>query len=130
MMETLKDYFDRRAPSWDELLNYSQKGYQLVEVVRWFNLTRGDCVLDVGTGTGILLPSIRQAIGPRALLIGFDFSFRMLEKAKLREPRGQGWEDDFFKRLELLKEKITPIPEKGRWFIVSLSLLPDGQDFM
>jgi ubiquinone/menaquinone biosynthesis C-methylase UbiE len=88
-MERLKDYFDRHASSWDEMLNYSKKASELSEVVSWFELAEGHWVLDVGTGTGILLPLIRQAIGQKGTLIGFDFSFRMLEKAKLREPIGQ-----------------------------------------
>ncbi len=88
-MENLRDYFDRHASSWDEMLNYNEKASQLSEVVSWFGLAEGDWVLDVGTGTGILLPLIRQTIGPKGMLIGFDFSFRMLEKAKLRESFGE-----------------------------------------
>ena len=89
IMERLKDYFDRHASSWDEMLNYDEKTSQLSEVVGWFGLGEGDWVLDVGTGTGILLPLIRQAIGSKGMLIGFDFSFKMLEKAKLRESIGE-----------------------------------------
>jgi len=87
-MERLKDYFDRHASSWDEMLNYNERTSKLSEVVSWFRLAEGHWVLDVGTGTGILLPLIRQAIGPKGMLIGFDFSFKMLEKAKLRQCPG------------------------------------------
>jgi ubiquinone/menaquinone biosynthesis C-methylase UbiE len=89
IMENLIDYFDRRASSWDEMLNYDEKTSQVSEVVSWFGLVEGDWVLDVGTGTGILLPLIRRAIGQKGMLIGFDFSFKMLEKAKLRESFGE-----------------------------------------
>ena len=88
-MESLKDYFDRHASSWDEILGYNERTSELLEVVSWFGLAAGDWVLDVGTGTGILLPSIRQAIGPKGILIGFDFSFKMIEKARLRECPGE-----------------------------------------
>jgi ubiquinone/menaquinone biosynthesis C-methylase UbiE len=88
-MERLRDYFDRHASSWDEMLNYNEKTSRLSEVVSWFRLAERNWVLDVGTGTGILLPLIRQAIGPKGMLIGFDFSFKMLEKAKLRESIGE-----------------------------------------
>jgi ubiquinone/menaquinone biosynthesis C-methylase UbiE len=88
-MERLKDYFDRHASSWDETLKYDERTSELLEVVSWFGLAERYWVLDVGTGTGILLPLIRQAIGPKGTLIGFDFSFRMLEKAKLREYFGK-----------------------------------------
>ncbi len=83
-MEKRKEFFDRHASSWDEDLRYGEKASRFSEVVGWFGLSEGDTVLDVGTGTGILLPSIREAIGPRGMLIAIDFSFGMLEKAVLR----------------------------------------------
>ncbi|MEW6377360.1 MAG: class I SAM-dependent methyltransferase [Thermodesulfobacteriota bacterium] len=88
-MENLRDYFDRHASSWDEMLRYNERGSDLLELISWFGLTGGDWVLDVGTGTGILLPLIRQVIGPKGILVGFDFSFQMLEKAKLRQCPGE-----------------------------------------
>ena len=88
-MKNLRDYFDSHASSWDEMLKYNDRTFELLEVVGWFGLAEGHWVLDVGTGTGILLPLIRQAIGPKGMLIGFDFSFKMLEKAKLRESFGE-----------------------------------------
>ncbi len=88
-MESLKEYFDRHASSWDEMLTYNERTSELVELVSWFGLAEGDWILDVGTGTGILLPWISRAIGPRGMLIGFDFSFKMLEMAKLREYLGE-----------------------------------------
>ena len=84
-MEDLRAYFDRHASSWDEMLRYHERVSDLLEVMSWFNLAEGHWVLDVGTGTGILLPQIRQAIGSKGMLVGFDFSFKMLEKAKLRQ---------------------------------------------
>jgi ubiquinone/menaquinone biosynthesis C-methylase UbiE len=88
-MEKRKEFFDRHASSWDEDLRYGEKGSRFSEVVRWFGLNEGDLVLDVGTGTGILLPFIRQAIGLKGWLVAIDFSFSMLEKARLREYPGQ-----------------------------------------
>ncbi len=83
-MEDLRIYFDRHASSWDKMLRYHERASDLREVISWFKLAEGDWVLDVGTGTGILLPLIRKIIGPKGMLVGFDFSFKMLEKAKLR----------------------------------------------
>jgi ubiquinone/menaquinone biosynthesis C-methylase UbiE len=89
-MGDLRDYFDRHASSWDKMLKYEERTSQLIETVKWFELTEGDSVLDVGTGTGILLPLIRQAIGPKGIIIGFDFSFKMIQKARHREYSGEG----------------------------------------
>jgi len=84
-MESLKEYFDRRASSWDEMLKYGEKIFQLTEVVNWFELVEGHSVLDIGTGTGILLPLLRKAIRIKGKIIAIDFSFKMLEVAKLRQ---------------------------------------------
>ena len=84
-MEKKKDFFDRHALSWDEDLGYEEKTGQIEEVIEWLGLAKDDSVLDVGTGTGILLPFLRKAVGPRGKLIAIDFSFKMLEKAKMRE---------------------------------------------
>ena len=89
-MESLRDYFDRRASSWEKMLHDEEQTSQLSETVRWFELAEGDSVLDVGTGTGVLLPLIRQTIGPKGKLIGFDFSFKMIEKARHRKCSGDG----------------------------------------
>jgi ubiquinone/menaquinone biosynthesis C-methylase UbiE len=88
-MEKRKDFFDRHASSWDKDLGYEDGAARLEEVVKWFNLSQQDSVLDVGTGTGILLPFLREAIGPKGRLIAIDFSFKMLEKAKTRHFPGE-----------------------------------------
>ena len=88
-MENLRDYFDRHASSWDEMLKYGDKISELSEVVNWFKLAEGHSVLDIGTGTGILLPLLKEAISMEGKLIAIDFSFKMLEMAKLRQCLGE-----------------------------------------
>jgi demethylmenaquinone methyltransferase/2-methoxy-6-polyprenyl-1,4-benzoquinol methylase len=50
------------------------------------SLKRGDCVLDVGCGTGRNFPFLREAVGPTGRIDGVDLSAGMLRKArKLRD---------------------------------------------
>jgi ubiquinone/menaquinone biosynthesis C-methylase UbiE len=84
-VEKRKDFFDRHAFSWDKDLGGEDRTHKAEEVVGWFRLTQNHSVLDVGTGTGILLPFIREIIGTKGRLIAIDFSYKMLGKAKIRE---------------------------------------------
>lgn len=83
-MEDKKIFFNHKAATWDDDLKYEEKRSRLIEVVGWFELSKGDNVLDVGTGTGVLLPIIKEVIGPFGNLFAMDFSFGMLSQAKLR----------------------------------------------
>jgi ubiquinone/menaquinone biosynthesis C-methylase UbiE len=83
-MEERKGFFDRHAASWDERLRLSEHVSRVSDLVRSFELTAGSAVVDVGTGTGVLLPFLREAIGPTGRLIAMDFSLRMLEQAAER----------------------------------------------
>ena len=50
--------------------------------VECLTLRRGDCVLDVGCGSGRNFPFLRKAIGSTGRIYGVDLSARMLRKAR------------------------------------------------
>lgn len=79
--EDRRTFFDRHASSWDERFHDANQRARLSELVGSFGLAGGDAVLDVGTGTGILLPFLREAIGHEGRLAAMDFSFKMLLQA-------------------------------------------------
>ena len=85
MIEKRKEFFDRHAQHWDDRLQYEKKFSHLLEIVKGFELQEGYWVLDVGTGTGVLLPLLREVIGMKGKLFGMDFSFNMLGQARQRE---------------------------------------------
>lgn len=82
-MESRKNFFDQHAPSWDEHHHLAAET-ELGGVVKSFGLSEGDSVLDVGTGTGVLLPFIQKGVGPEGRVVAMDFAFRMLVEAKRR----------------------------------------------
>ena len=87
-MESRKEFFERHASGWDHHLNYGEKQQQLAEVASWFAVKKEEFILDVGTGTGVLLPYLVEAVGPRGKVAAMDFSFNMLKQAKRRDLAG------------------------------------------
>jgi SAM-dependent methyltransferase len=53
-------------------------------------LRPGDVVLDVGCGTGLCFPLLRERIGPRGCIVGIDASADMVALARERVAR-EGW---------------------------------------
>jgi len=54
------------------------------KAVEYLNLKQGDCVVDLGCGTGLAFQLILGKIGPSGKLIGVDISSAMLSVAKDR----------------------------------------------
>lgn len=75
-----RSFFDRIAPSWDqnEVLSTEEKVNHILDIV---DLKEGDSVLDLGTGTGVLLPHIAKKIGLNGRITAVDYSSGMLEQA-------------------------------------------------
>jgi SAM-dependent methyltransferase len=61
-------------------------------IVDLLPLRPGDVVLDVGCGTGLCFPLVRELIGPTGRIIGVDASAPMLELAAERV-RAAGWDN-------------------------------------
>jgi len=53
-------------------------------------LVGGDCVLDVGCGTGLSLALLHQAVGAQGRIVGIEQSPEMIDKARQRVER-HGW---------------------------------------
>lgn len=76
-------FFDSLAKEWDsqEVADISER---LARVVLLSDLQPGQRVLDVGTGTGVLIPYILEAIGESGLVVALDISLQMLKQANAR----------------------------------------------
>lgn len=73
-------FFDTVAPEWDsrDHLSTPEKIHQLIRLAQ---IRPGDSVLDLGTGTGVLLPYMAQAVGKTGHITAVDLSANMLREA-------------------------------------------------
>lgn len=76
------------------------KDYRL-RAVQLLRLKRGDCVVELGCGTGLNFPLLVEQIGPEGRLVGVDLASKMLEHAQERVDRS-GW-----KNVELVQSDIA-----------------------
>lgn len=76
-----RDFFDKLAPTWDDNEVLSTKD-KVNFILDFFHLDKGQDVLDLGTGTGVLLPFIAQRIGKEGSLTAVDYSEGMLKRAE------------------------------------------------
>jgi ubiquinone/menaquinone biosynthesis C-methylase UbiE len=79
-----KDYFDNAADTWDDRFQTPELLSFLKKLVSQFNLKAGQHVLDVGTGTGVLIPYLITAIGNYGSITAIDFSEKMVQKCKTK----------------------------------------------
>ncbi len=78
-----RGFFDRSAAGWDRHAP-DDLHRRLRRVIVEARLRAGDRVLDVGTGTGVLVPLIAEAVGPQGRVLAFDISLPMLLEARQR----------------------------------------------
>jgi ubiquinone/menaquinone biosynthesis C-methylase UbiE len=79
-----RTFFDHHAETWEKDLRYEEKTGSIKAIVALFGVGKGEAILDVGTGTGVLLPFLQEAVGLGGLVVAMDFSFKMLFQAKKR----------------------------------------------
>ena len=79
----LQEYFDQLAPTWHKELTQERREC-LSNIVKESGIKPGYCVLDIGSGTGILLPFLMAELGDEGKIVALDFSAEMLGQAKAK----------------------------------------------
>ena len=106
-------FFDESAAGWDglraELLNDTAVFASLLPLV-----PRGLAVVDIGTGTGALLPTLAQFAGR---IVGIDNSAQMLRHARARARRLG------LNEAEFLRADVTELPLPADTFDVAFAVL-------
>jgi ubiquinone/menaquinone biosynthesis C-methylase UbiE len=83
LIEHLVEFYDRVAPEYDAWAGglHRRVAAKLVDVT---SPRRGDSVLDVGCGTGLVTHLLAESVGAKGSVVGIDLSARMLDLARPR----------------------------------------------
>lgn len=79
-----KTYFNKAADSWDKRFCTPTLSSFLEKLVPQFGLEAGQNILDVGTGTGVLIPYLVRAVGPAGSVTAVDYSENMIKICKTK----------------------------------------------
>ena len=79
----LQEYFDQLAPTWDKELT-PERLKCLGNIVRELGIKPGYHMLDIGSGTGVLLPFLITEVGSEGRIVALDFSAEMLVQAQAK----------------------------------------------
>lgn len=74
-------FFDKLSESWDEKEMLSTQD-KVREIINLSGVSKGMKILDLGTGTGILIPYLIEKIGDEGSIKAVDISSGMLSKAE------------------------------------------------
>lgn len=80
MMSSDREYFNSRALDWDNTCVHDES--KVAYIVSLLKVKASDRILDVGTGTGVLIPHLLKYLGDHGHITAVDVSEKMLEVAK------------------------------------------------
>jgi len=93
--ETVRDFFDHRADRWDSIVVHPQN--RIDHVLGLAGDMTGWTVLDVGSGTGILVGPLLSRVGRDGMVVAIDVAPRMIEVSRRKHtaPNLEFRVDDF-----------------------------------
>lgn len=120
-MQTATAFFDARAPQWEAACYPPPVRERLRALIHDFGLTAGMRVLDIGTGTGVLLPYVQAGIGPEGRICAFDRSLPMVAQADEK----RRWHRDL-----VVQSDVHHIPLRGAFFdlVICFAAFPHFED--
>jgi ubiquinone/menaquinone biosynthesis C-methylase UbiE len=116
-----RDFFSHISGSWDDHHAEAAEMDCLHVFSRHFQLGRGERVLDVGCGSGRLIPVISEQIGPVGSLVELDFAPGMLEIGRCKLHGGNVV-------FLLGNAQALPLPDNDFDKVIALALLPHLDD--
>jgi ubiquinone/menaquinone biosynthesis C-methylase UbiE len=78
-MRKRQTFFNRAAENWDKEYDKPKLRAFLTQFVPSFGLSAGQSILDVGTGTGILIPFLHRVVGSKGHITAIDYAQGMVD---------------------------------------------------
>lgn len=75
-----KEFFNSMAENWDNICQHDEK--KINEILDLISIKQGSRVIDVGTGTGVMLPFLSSRIGSTGEIVAVDAAEKMINIAK------------------------------------------------
>ena len=79
-----KTFFEERAEKWDTIVTHSNE--KIRHILNTLNVQAGQTILDVGTGTGVLIPFLTDLIRDEGQIVAVDFAENMVKVARCKFP--------------------------------------------
>jgi ubiquinone/menaquinone biosynthesis C-methylase UbiE len=113
-------FFNHNATFWDEV-HTEKNANKLAAMAARLEIQPGAAVLDVGSGTGCLLPFLRDKVGPEGWVVALDYAEEMLRQARLKYDG---------EKIYYLHADVASMPLSAGSFdgVVCYSSLPHFQD--
>lgn len=115
-----REYFNQLAGKWDRMTSQETKS-RLPEMIKDLGIKAGDIILDVGGGTGILLPLLYEAAGNKSQIILLDIAEEMLKRAR---------NNSQLNNIYYIQADVVAIPLAGETFdfVICYSCFPHFPD--
>lgn len=82
----LRTFFDKAAATWDVMSRADAE--KIEQILAYANIRPGERILDVGCGTGVLLPYLLRQSAPDGHVFALDLSPLMLEQCRRKHGDG------------------------------------------
>jgi len=79
-----KEFFNEKAVKWDKMVNHNPN--KIRYLLKKLDIRLNEKVLDVGTGTGIMLPFLYEKVGQEGQIFAIDIAEKMLKQAQQKYP--------------------------------------------
>lgn len=118
-MISQREFFNSMAEKWDTVCQHDVN--KIEYILDLLNIKNGTKILDIGTGTGILIPFLSERVGEEGKIIAIDVSEKMLEVAQ----RKYSYRNTTFVCGDVLE---ADLPKEFFDFVICYSVFPHFDD--